>query len=61
MTGSEAQRKLLLGNATLLAYCLRWQEFRVRRPLAPKIFWLYIPSGSGLYSRDCLPCACQAP
>ena len=29
MTGSEAQRKLLLGHATLLAYCLRWQEFRV--------------------------------
>ena len=33
MTGSEAQRKLLLGNATLLAYCMRWQEFRVRLSL----------------------------
>ncbi len=32
MTGSEAQRKLLLGNATLLAYCLRWQEFRACPP-----------------------------
>jgi hypothetical protein len=30
MTGSEAQRKLLLGHATLLAYCLRWQDFRAR-------------------------------
>ena len=33
MTGSEAQRKLLLSNATLLAYCMRWQEFRVRWPV----------------------------
>ena len=31
-TGSEGQRKLTLGNATILAYCLRWPEFRVRRP-----------------------------
>ncbi len=30
MTGSEGQRKLMLGNATILAYCLRWPEFRVR-------------------------------
>ena len=30
-TGSEGQRKLTLGNATILAYCLRWPEFRVRR------------------------------
>lgn len=30
MTGSEGQRKLTLGNATILAYCLRWAEFRVR-------------------------------
>ena len=29
MTGSEGQRKLTLGNATILAYCLRWPEFRV--------------------------------
>ncbi|BDA48480.1 hypothetical protein COCOBI_12-1590 [Coccomyxa sp. Obi] len=28
MTGSEGQRKLMLGNATILAYCLRWPEFR---------------------------------
>ena len=28
-TGSEGQRKLTLGNATILAYCLRWPEFRV--------------------------------
>ena len=30
MTGSEGQRKLTLGNATILAYCLRWAGFRVR-------------------------------
>lgn len=35
MTGSEGQRKLTLGNATILAYCLRWAGFRVR--LAPFI------------------------
>ena len=29
MTGSEGQRKLTLGNATILAYCLRWAGFRV--------------------------------
>ena len=32
MTGSEGQRKLTLGNATILAYCLRWAGFRVRPP-----------------------------
>lgn len=32
MTGSEGQRKLTLGNATILAYCLRWAGFRVRAP-----------------------------
>ena len=30
MTGSEGQRKLTLGNATILAYCLRWAGFRVK-------------------------------
>lgn len=38
MTGSEAQRKLLLGNATLLAYCLRWQEFRARALPLPQLY-----------------------
>lgn len=32
MTGSEGQRKLTLGNATILAYCLRWAGFRVKPP-----------------------------
>lgn len=32
MTGSEGQRKLTLGNATILAYCLRWAGFRVMLP-----------------------------
>lgn len=32
MTGSEGQRKLTLGNATILAYCLRWAGFRVSAP-----------------------------
>ena len=34
MTGSEGQRKLTLGNATILAYCLRWAGFRVCAPTA---------------------------
>ena len=36
MTGSEGQRKLTLGNATILAYCLRWPEFRVRFDCQPQ-------------------------
>ncbi len=35
MTGSEGQRKLTLGNATILAYCLRWAEFRVSETPLP--------------------------
>lgn len=36
MTGSEGQRKLMLGNATILAYCLRWPEFRVQLNCQPQ-------------------------
>ncbi len=59
MTGSEAQRKLLLGHATLLAYCLRWQDFRARacarQPHPPAYFgssggWTLPPSAE----RHCL-------
>ena len=35
MTGSEGQRKLTLGNATILAYCLRWAGFRVSAEACP--------------------------
>jgi hypothetical protein len=45
MTGSEGQRKLTLGNATILAYCLRWAEFRVCS-MSMYMFYVEVPSNS---------------
>ena len=52
MTGSEGQRKLTLGNATILAYCLRWAGFRV----SPCLAW----TNGYLFRQKVVCCSYQA-